>query len=111
MSQQVIFEERRPTDKPDEVSQEIYKKYSQFFNKLELEVYNAVWNFHADTDKWPTTFEIADYMDEGHSSVQPRTSELFESQVLVKNKKRKCTCDLETHESHNIRINTWRPLQ
>jgi hypothetical protein len=86
-------------------SGEVLQRFKKFFNDLEYRTLVALRNYYTVNDEWPTWRELADYMDEKPENIQPRLSELRESQTVVTAGKRPCS-----ESDHNTSVNTFKPV-
>jgi len=87
------------------VKRKVLNKFQVYFNNLKYEAWVGVINYHNTKEEWPTTQELADFLDIDRDSIQPRTSELFESQALDKGSKRPCK---SPNTDHGISVTTWK---
>lgn len=88
------------------VKRGVYQKFQNFFeDTLKWKTWVGIQNYYNTKDEWPTTQELADFLDESRDNIQPRTSELNESMAIEKHEKRPCKSE---NTSHNISVTTWK---
>lgn len=86
-------------------SGEVLQRFKKFFNDLEYRTLVALRNYYTVNDEWPTWRELASYMDEKPENIQPRLSELRESQTVTTGEKRPCS-----ESDHDTSVNTFKPV-
>jgi len=106
----VIFdcsEQSNDKTKPEDstTSGEVLQRFKKFFNDLEYRTLVALRNYFTVNERWPTWRELASYMDEKPENIQPRLSELRESQTVITAGKRPCS-----ESDHNTSVNTFKPV-
>lgn len=106
----VIFDgSKQKNSKPEDnrtTSGEVLQRFKKFFNDLEYRTLVALKNYHSVNGEWPTWRELAAFMDEKPENIQPRLSELRESQTVTTAEKRVCS-----KSDHDTSVNTFKPVQ
>ncbi len=105
----VIFDgsKQEEKSKPENrtTSGEVLQRFKKFFNDLEYRTLVALKNYYTVNDEWPTWRELAVFMDEKPENIQPRLSELRESQTVMTAEKRVCS-----ESDHDTSVNTFKPV-